>query len=78
MASGSANKGKGVKGKGRYHATSSLARAICPASPDSPVKAAVATDEAEYIEAEGKGEYMEGFGATDAEGAAEAGVPLYT
>ena len=35
MASGSANKGKGVKGKGRYHATSSLARAICPASPDS-------------------------------------------
>ena len=36
MASGSANKGKGVKGKGRYHATSSLARAICPASPDAP------------------------------------------
>ena len=37
IASGSATgPAPGRGGKGRYHATSSLARVICPASPDSP------------------------------------------
>ena len=37
IASGSATgPAPGRGGKGRYHATSSLARLICPASPDSP------------------------------------------
>ena len=41
IASGSATgPAPGRGGKGRYHATSSLARLICPASPDSPPRSA--------------------------------------